>query len=204
MQLTRLSLDPRSAQVRRDLADPYDMHRSLTRAFVSDAGQTPPRFLWRMEPTSAWSDPVVLVQSVHSAAWTVLQGQPGYLTREVETKTVNLERLLQDGARYRFRLCANPTVTRQGKRYGLASEDVQLSWLNRQGERLGFAVEAALVSGSALLNSQKKGGSFISLQRVSFEGILRTQNITALAGALQAGIGPGKAFGCGLLTIARR
>ena len=94
MHLTRLLLDPRSAQARRDLADPYDMHRSLTRAFVSDASQTPPRFLWRLEAGSVWSDPVVLVQSVHAADWALLRMLPGYLKRDVEAKAVDLQQLL--------------------------------------------------------------------------------------------------------------
>ena len=46
MYLSRLKLDTRSPQVRRDLSDSYDMHRTLVRAFVDDPGQTPPRFLW--------------------------------------------------------------------------------------------------------------------------------------------------------------
>ena len=202
MHLTRLLLDPRSAQARRDLADPYDMHRSLTRAFVSDASQTPPRFLWRLEAGSVWSDPVVLVQSVHAADWTLLRMLPGYLKRDVEAKAVDLKQLLHDGMRYRFRLYANPTVTREGKRYGLVSEDAQFRWLGRQGERSGFTVEAALVTSNDLLTS-RQGGASITLQRACFEGIFKAKDSAALAGALQAGIGPGKAFGCGLLSVVR-
>lgn len=132
----------------------------------------------------------------------MLDAMPAYLKRSVETKPVSPGQVLQHGAHYRFRLFANPTVTRNGKRYGLVSGDAQLDWLARQGERLGFSVEAALVTGSDVLNS-RKAGSRISLQRACFEGVLRVMNVDVLAGALQAGIGPGKAFGCGLLTVAR-
>jgi CRISPR system Cascade subunit CasE len=202
MYLTRLWLDSRSAQARRDLADPYDMHRTLVRAFVNDEAQEPPRFLWRIEPVGAWSEPVVLVQSLLEANWSVLTTLPGYLKRAAETKIVQPEQLLQPGARYRFRLFANPTVTRNGKRYGLVSEDTQLDWLARQGERLGFSVEAGLVTGSGVLNG-RKGDVRISLQRTCFEGILKVLNVDSVMAAMQAGIGPGKAFGFGLLSIAR-
>ena len=202
MYLTRLRLDPRSAQARRDLSDPYEMHRTLVRAFVRDPKQTPPRILWRVEPAATWSDPVLLVQALEVGDWAVLSALPDYLKGEAETRELYPEQWLQAGERLRFRLFANPTVTRDGKRLGLVSEDAQLIWLSRQGERYGFAVEAALVTGSELLNS-RKGDTRISLLRACFEGHLQVRDPEALTQALRAGIGPGKAFGCGLLSIAR-
>lgn len=204
MHLTRLRLDPRSAQARRDLADPYEMHRTLVRAFVRSGDQAPPRILWRVEPTSAWSDPILLVQALELADWSVLEQLPGYLQQRQpwETKQLIPEEWLRADQSYRFRLFANPTVTREGKRLGLVAEDAQLAWLTRQGERLGFNVEAALVTGSELLRS-RKGESQISLLRACFEGRLRVVDKEALSKALRTGIGPGKAFGCGLLSLGR-
>lgn len=202
MYLTRLRLDPRSAQARRDLSDPYEMHRTLVRPFVKDAGQTPPRILWRVEPAAAWSEPVVLVQAREPADWSVLEALPNYLKGSTETRDISPEGWLQPEQCYRFRLFANPTVTRDGKRQGLVSEDAQLAWLARQGERHGFAVEAALVTGSELLRSRKQN-SHISVLQACFDGRLRVQDCAALALALRSGIGPGKAFGCGLLSLGR-
>ena len=113
MYLTRLRLDPRSAQARGDLADPYDMHRTLVRAFVRDAEQTPPRILWRAEPAAAWSEPVVLVQAQQLANWSVIEALPNYLKGDAETRDISPENWLGDEQRYRFRLFANPTVTRE-------------------------------------------------------------------------------------------
>jgi CRISPR system Cascade subunit CasE len=203
MHLTRLTLDPRSAQARRDLSDAYEMHRTLARAFVADAQSTPARFLWRLEAGSnAWATPVVLVQAAVEANWSALQTLPNYLQRPVESKRLALEEWAEGGGRHRFRLQANPTVTRQGKRYGLAGEDEQLAWLSRQGERHGFNLEAALVTASDVL-SRRKGEGQISVRRVCFEGVLQVQNLHAFSRALTSGIGPAKAFGCGLLSIAR-
>ncbi|TBW37911.1 type I-E CRISPR-associated protein Cas6/Cse3/CasE [Azotobacter chroococcum] len=203
MHLTRLTLEPRSAQARRDLSDAYEMHRTLARAFAADAQSRPARFLWRLEAGgNAWSTPVVLVQASVEADWSALQALPNYLQRPVESKQLALEAWGEDGARYRFRLQANPTVSRQGKRYGLVGEAEQLAWLGRQGERHGFAVEAALVTASDLLVS-RKGAGRISVQRACFEGLLRVQDPAAFGCALAAGIGPAKAFGCGLLSVAR-
>jgi len=203
MHLSRLTLEPRSAQARRDLSDAYEMHRTLARAFVADAQSQPARFLWRLEAGgNAWATPVVLVQAAVEADWSVVQALPNYLQRPIEHKRLALEEWVEKGVRCRFRLQANPTVTRQGKRLGLAGEGEQLAWLNRQGERHGFSVEAALVTASDVLVG-RQGEGRISVQRVCFEGLLQVQSLDAFSRALTAGIGPAKAFGCGLLSVAR-
>lgn len=204
MHLTRLRLEPRSAQARRDLSDAYQMHRTLARAFVADASSPPDRFLWRLEAGSSdWSNPVVLVQSASPANWLALRELPNYLKGEPETRTFDSRQLVQAGADYRFRLHANPTVTRNGKRYGLAAEDEQLAWLSRQGEKHGFEVHAALVSASDMAK-MRKADRWMQVQRACFDGVLRVTDSASLAQAIESGIGPAKAFGCGLLSLARR
>lgn len=204
MHLTQLRLDPRGAAARRDLANPYDMHRTLVRAFVQDSEQAPPRFLWRLESDSAWQQPVVLIQSENEPDWTFLAAVPGYLKEGgvPQTRTFSLEAHVQPSARCRFRLVANPTVCREGKRHGLVGEEAQLAWLTRQGERLGFSIEYALVSGSDTLRGGKKGLQ-LNLRRVIYEGVFRVEDAEALTTAMTVGIGPGKAFGCGLLSAVR-
>lgn len=203
MYLSRLTLDPRSAQARRDLGNPYEMHRTLARAFAPDAESAPPRFLWRLEVgPKAWASPTVLVQSAAGANWSTLEELPHYLSRDVETKELRLDQLVVVEGRYRFRLQANPTVSREGKRYGLVEEDEQLQWLARQGTRHGFTVEAALVTASDFVVS-RKGETPISVQRACFEGRLQVEDGERFAQALANGIGPAKAFGCGLLSVAR-
>lgn len=202
MFLTQLRLDPRSAAARRDLANPYDMHRTLVRAFVQDEQQTPPRFLWRLEPGGAWERPTVLVQSVQPGQWQFLAEGPAYLHADeaVATKAWQPQALLTSGGRYRFRLLANPTVCRQGNRLGLVGEEAQLGWLQRQAQQHGFDLEGALVMGGTPLRGQK-GAHRITLQQVHYEGVLVAKDVSALEAAVVQGIGPGKALGCGLLSL---
>lgn len=201
MHLSRLRLDPRSREARRDLANPYDMHRTLTRCFVNDSDAAPPRFLWRSEPVINWHEAVILVQSETLPSWDVLMLRDRYLWGAPESRALMPERQLQRGTDYRFRLFANTTVTRNGKRYGLVSEDAQLAWLARQGEKAGFSVQAALVMSSDVLRARKEDMP-ISLQRACFEGRLRVTDAVVLANAMKRGIGPAKAFGFGLLSLA--
>lgn len=205
MYLSKLTLDPRHAQARRDLADPYEMHRTLARAYAPDADTPPPRFLWRLErrvddqPSS-----VVLVQSAHPANWFKLEALPGYAEAILADKPVDLEQLIQPAKRYRFRLLANPTVTREGKRLGLMREEEQLDWLTRQGERNGFAVLGRMRAASELLRvRQGRTGNRITVQTALFEGVLEVVNDQALRVSLLNGFGHAKALGLGLLSLAK-
>lgn len=51
MFLHRIHLDPRCREARRDLADPYQLHSTLCRAFSKPDTKCPEsEFLWRQEP----------------------------------------------------------------------------------------------------------------------------------------------------------
>lgn len=205
MFLSKLTLDPQQPQARRDLGDAYEMHRTLARAFVADARTPPARFLWRLErsadcrPTS-----VVLVQSTQPANWSALDTLPGYAPDLQGNKAVDLEKLIQPNARYRFRLLANPTVTRAGKRYGLVREEEQLAWLDRQGERCGFAIHGCIRGAGERLQVRQDGkGHRITVDTALYEGILSAQNADRLRQGIVGGFGHGKAFGLGMLSLAR-
>lgn len=205
MFLSKLTLNPQHPHARRDLGDAYEMHRTLARAFVENASTPPPRFLWRLE-RSGYATPSssLLVQSEQPANWSILESAQGYATQVLGNKPVDLDRLIEVGVRYRFRLLANPTVTRLGKRYGLTKEDEQLAWLARQGEKHGFAVKACMrLSNERIRVRQGKTGHGITLHSVLFEGLLETTNVACFRHAVSDGLGHGKALGLGLLSFAR-
>lgn len=205
MFLSKLTLDPRHPQARRDLSDAYEMHRTLARAFAPDAETAPARFLWRLERRAdTQPSSVVLVQSAQPADWSVLHAFPGYANEVHANKAVDLESLIQPGARYRFRLLANPTVTREGKRYGLTREEEQLAWIARQGERHGFSVLGCVRSADERLQvRQGRGGNRITLHTALFEGLLQADVPEHMRQGLLYGFGHGKAMGLGLLSLAR-
>jgi CRISPR system Cascade subunit CasE len=205
MFLSKLILDPRHPQARRDLADAYEMHRTLARAFAPDANTPPARFLWRLERRADYQPAtVVLVQSEQPANWSALHALPGYADAIAANKDVNLETLIQPSARYRFRLLANPTVTREGKRYGLTREEEQMAWIARQGGRHGFSVLGCVRGADERLQvRQGRSGNRITLHTALFEGLLQADAPESLRQGLLNGFGHGKAMGLGLMSLAR-
>lgn len=204
MYLAKLILDPRDYLARRDISDAYQMHRTLSRAFVERDKETVQRFLWRLEaPRSATEmrESVVLIQSATPGAWEEVCALEGY--RLDGQKEIEVERLLHSSKYFSFRVLANPTVTRDGKRYGLAGEEAQQAWLLRQGERAGFSLEECVISGNTRLSIQQaRLGNKVTIDTVRFDGVLTIRDPASMERALAQGLGHAKAFGLGLLSIA--
>ena len=82
MFLHRIYLDPRCREARRDLADPYQLHATLCRAFSSPDQRCPKNeFLWRVEAESDQiGRPHILVQSRSIPNWAGI-GVNGWLAK---------------------------------------------------------------------------------------------------------------------------
>src|SRR5512135_1722695 len=101
MYLSRLTLNPRNAQVRSELARPYEMHRTLLQAFqhgqhgIDRAHEEAAGVLFRVDESPREQMIVVLVQSRIAPDWSQMscrrdsRGQP-YLLRPAESKTIDV------------------------------------------------------------------------------------------------------------------
>lgn len=220
MFLNKIRLDPRCREARRDLSDPYQLHSTLCRAFSKSDRKCPEgEFLWRLEPeVDSTGCPRILVQSRSIPDWGCV-GVKGWLAA-AEAPIDLKDRLKLDslkvGQRFRFRLRANPCVTRNGKRLGLLRLDEQEAWIKRGGERHGFALpqlasfdfselpQARIdvrVSQQHMLGGAQHSGNSIRIYSVLYDGILTVRELDAFGRALQAGVGHGKAMGLGLLSV---
>jgi len=184
MHLSRLQPDARRPDVQRDLNNCYEMHRTIMRA-VPDG-----RTLWRLD------SPHLLVQSQSAPDWGRLPD--GYLV-EVASKPFELS--VVNGQRLRFRLRANPTVCRNGKRHGLLREADQMAWLERKAATGWFAVHSVLVSSEGVTRGDKNRCPIIRLA-VRFDGMLTVTDADMFRATMAVGIGAGKSFGFGLLSLA--
>ncbi len=197
MYLSLLRLNPQNPLARRDLGDPYAMHQTLTRIAVPGD-----RLLWRLEVSRYGESPRLLVQTLQKPGWSriLLQEEEPYGELAPDSpKEVRLE--LERGQRLRFRLYANPTVARNGRRLGLYREEEQLRWLSDRMRRRGAVVRSAIVSRKGKIRLKKEGRTIV-LASAQFDGVLEVIDPGNLVKAVELGIGHGKAFGFGLLSLA--
>ena len=214
MFLSQLVLDPTSRDARRDLANAYDLHRTLMAAYPHARDpHSRAEVLFRVE-LSRGGSPVVLVQSVRRPDWTRLAD--GYAAEVHGPKSLEGVQF-HAGQRLRFRLRANPTkrlressVLPDGepvgpdwaeKRVGLVREDEQQTWLERKAEAAGFRLLGLrmIPEGNAVA---RKGERPLTFAAVVFEGRLEVTDAGRFREAWAAGIGSAKGLGFGLLTVA--
>lgn len=220
MFLHRIHLDPRCREVRRDLSDPYQLHSTLCRAFsVPDKKCTEGEFLWRCEPEMDPAGyPRILVQSLRIPDWTGI-GVKAWLAKTdpaIDLKDRLKLDSLKVGQHFRFRLRANPCVTRNGKRLGLLRLEEQEKWIERKGKLHGFSLPQLAsfylpetsrkrgdvrISQEQMLRGNQHSGNAIRIFSVLYDGILIVTEPDSFRNVLQAGIGHGKAMGLGLLSV---
>lgn len=231
MILHRLHLNLRCREVRRDLADPYQMHATLCRAFSPSDTKCPAgTFLWRLEPEPGPQGSArLLVQSSVQPEWNRIPFR-SWLVHEPEApvdlrKALRLDTLTA-GRRFRFRLRANPSTSMAGKRIGILQEPQQAAWLTQKGMGTeehpgghGFRLPSVstfdpfqgcnqseqipqvAISQGQMLRSRSIKGREMSVFATLFEGQLEVVDPDRFRQALEMGIGHGKAFGLGLMSV---
>ncbi|MFG3370567.1 type I-E CRISPR-associated protein Cas6/Cse3/CasE [Streptomyces sp. NPDC048156] len=214
--LTRIILDPRSRDARRDLGGTnaaMALHRRLMSLYPSDAGPDPrARFgvLFRLEDTPTGTH--ILLQSKHEPDLTHLPDSYGQaVTRPLDP----LLDALKPGLTIRYRCTASPVrkpSTNTRALYNLPAV-VPLNgaaadeWWTRQTDAAGLKpltlhphpLDAAqgIRTGNTSGNKQH-----IRHNRTRFDGSATITDPDLLRQKITEGIGRGKAYGCGLLSIA--
>lgn len=206
MYLSLLILNLRSRQVQSELASPYEMHRTIMQAYPDGKGRDDAGVLFRLDMDARTGLPTLLVQSLIEPNWHVLNKD--YLIQNDKPNPMVKEYrpLLRKGQVLAFRLRANPTVKREGKRQALYKDEDQLTWLTRKSANHGFKILQVSTSQQDKLTSELHGGSGASdltLFSVRYDGVLQVSDSKVLHESLEKGIGSGKAFGFGLLSLAK-
>jgi CRISPR system Cascade subunit CasE len=204
MYLTRIVVDAHDRKVQRALEDPYRLHQAILAAFPSGAGNPRGRVLFRVEPEVRGRGVVVLIQSEIAPGWgdsavaerlTLLSADPPKA----------LPASLEKGQAFRFRLRANPTRRSQTRRLAVVGIEAQTAWLRRKLEGAGFELVTARVVDEGVRRGRKPGreeGNMV-FASVLFDGILRVSAGDRALEALRGGVGSAKAFGFGLISLAR-
>lgn len=225
MHLARGFLNPVSREVIRDLSSPVEMHRSLLRAFPDDLGdgaRSKVGLLYRVDMGRDGGAMVVL-QSKVRADFSRLP--PAYFVDATDERFFSLgwssnpkqEPLdlanIARGDKFLFRLRANvtkriDTKTRadgtpsNGRRVPLRGDEARYAWLVRKAKTAGFSLVDARMQ-EERSESGRRGEMTLSFAGVRFDGILEVTDPPGFRSAVTDGIGPAKAYGFGLLSIAR-
>lgn len=231
LYLSRLYLNHRSRAVMKDVADPRMLHKTISRCFpiangqdglFDQQGETPRSAFNILHRLERRPDGFVLyVQSTGKPDWSLLT--PGYANR-IDEKPINgLYSNISNGTRLVFRLAANPTK-RAGKndegkakfrdekrrRIDIRDEEGRIRWLERKGAECGFSIcrvsarndVAAVDAAPRPAVSFKHDTGSVTLGSAVFDGVLEVIDADGFRAALAKGIGTGKAYGFGLMSVA--
>ena len=206
MYLSRVPLDISKRKTQIALAAPNKFHGAVEEAFL----EKQERNLWRIDTLKGQI--YLLILSEKKPDLSDIEAQFGYPDLRGETKRYDgLLDQIENGSLWHFRLVANPAHSLKegegrGKVVAHTSERYQISWLDEQAEKKGFRLipDTIRVRGSRWKMFKKHDqGPKVRILEVAFEGMLQVQDVDAFKEALINGIGRGKAYGMGLLTIMR-
>lgn len=202
-------------------ADDYALHQWLWQLFP-DQPQAPRDFLFRHDEEKRW--PVFYLLSRR-------EPDPGHGLLQVESKPYHPR--LATGETLSFSLRANAVHTRKvddanpkkrkrddvvmhlKRQYKLSvsapddmpseaelAQEAGEAWIARQGENHGFQVLSVRADNYSQARLNAKGRK-IRYSSLDFVGLLRVTQPETFTETLFKGIGPAKAFGCGLLLVRR-
>ena len=198
------------------------MHAVILKATGGDDGPGPGRVLWRVDRDTTTA---LYLLSHTEPDCTQIVSEAG--TVGVAAHTLDYSPFLarlQVSQVWAFRLAANPSraVSQgpglRGKRQGHVTVEQQRSWLLNRAESLGVELlpigdEGA--EGSSLVVTRRARPVFgrdnpdrgrrdrVTINQTVYEGVFQVTDPDALRHCLVAGIGRSKAYGCGLMTLAR-
>jgi len=186
--------------------NPYEIHRALWKVFPEDA-DAKRDFLFRVDQ-SDYAHAEILMQS---------DRRPEIPSDKVRILACKAYRpVFGPGHRLRFLLVANPIkmINDESERKNargetkkcrvpLLHEDEQRAWIERKLGNVALIEALTIDPGSPIRFRKSKEDRVGRIQPVLFKGTLKVQIPEAMTALVKAGIGPAKAFGCGLISLAR-
>lgn len=174
-------------------------------------------FLFRIDPQPGGSV-VILVQSALKPDWDYAFHNAQYLLA-APPEVKSFDPCFKKGEKLRFRLAANPTkrfsknsrerdgqpVSERwvGKRIPVPADQFH-KWLEARSKIHGFSVDndSTVIQSSYIYLNRSLTGRGQRLRSVRYDGIVTITEPERFQETLVRGIGPGKAFGFGLLSVA--
>lgn len=213
MYLSKIRADRRRWDVTNDLEDRDRLHKKFSRFFQEIPGGPCDNARQQMGVLFRVEHDVILVQSNQAPR----TGIPGYEVMATKDVSSNYDAIKPDTL-YRFRLEANTSIRagdedsqdwipeaeesnlktlRKTKRVGCGNYPARAKWFEAACRRSGIMPEAYFMDALAPL----KVGATGFLEVTRFDGHLKVTDRERFLRAIREGIGQGKAYGLGLLSI---
>ncbi len=205
MFISQIMLDTKKHKTAKALYNRQLMHSALENCFTGSR-QHP---LWRVECEGDKTKLLVLSKDIPD--FTSFMAQFGEKDYSPMTKEYNafLDSICKPDIVVRFKIVANPTIKHNGKRVPLNENRTvkqpycALDWIKERlshygGNPLKCTLDEYKIN-VICKNNERKG----KIAMAEFSGFLRITDPIKLKTALTYGIGHGKAYGCGLLSIAK-
>jgi len=221
MNLSRLILHPLSRDVASVVQDAHKLHAFVMRGFgdaaVASDGRATHGVLHRLDVDPKTGSLILYVLARSQPDWSRLpSGAIAPVEGAASTRPFDpVLRELAAGMPLRFSLRANVTkkvdtksvdgVRRNGRRVSLQTDAERLAWLQRKGTQHGFDIALPAMDVSIAREGRahgQRGGKELTFDTTRFSGTLVVRDVGAFGTGIAHGIGPAKAYGCGLLLIA--
>ncbi|MCD0485205.1 type I-E CRISPR-associated protein Cas6/Cse3/CasE [Streptacidiphilus sp. ASG 303] len=206
--LARIRLNPMSRHVQRDLRDATELHRTVMRLVpdhLGDHARQQTGLLFRLDETD---DTSTLLVQAHNTGLDPTRLPHDYGHAEVKD-LAPMFTALAAGLRVRYRIAANPSKRQRlpldhrgarGPVTPLSGPEADQWWMGRAASA-GLAVHT--LTATPLRPAQQHGhGPRLRHSLTRFDGTATVTDPKVLTEALLAGIGKGKAYGAGLLSLA--
>lgn len=215
MYLTRIAINPFLAEARKVLDDTHTLHRAVMGMFDAyhkdESGVTTNRAngtgvpLWRLD---AGRDSISLfVVSGDKPHTSDLAKRIGWDDgTDAAVMVADYDGFLggiREGDTYAFMSTLNMTSRgRDGKSIVAVSPNSKMVWLSNAAQRNGFKVNGIPDVSTIVDSFEKPDGKAVTLDKSTVTGVLTVTDADSVRLALSAGIGRGRAYGCGLITLA--
>lgn len=206
MYLSRIELDLTNRKTMCALSNPNLLHGAVEAAFPGARE----RKLWRLDTLGGRQ--YLLLLSPEKPDFRGIAAQFGTgASGQTRAYAPLLERIAE-GSVWQFRLTANPTKScktmdsDRGKVRACAVVAEQEQWLLERAEKHGFALQENEFSVTGIKRYsfvKRQERRKVSLLSVTYEGILRVTDAERFRQTLTEGMGRGKAYGMGMLTVVR-
>ncbi|MFC2763767.1 MAG: type I-E CRISPR-associated protein Cas6/Cse3/CasE [Rothia dentocariosa] len=214
---SKFLINPQRRGARKLLSSPQALHAAVMATVPPDVKPEDGRILWRLDITG--HQYVLYVLSPEKPDFSTLIEQAGWDTRPGESAHYGrLLAKLENGQEWGFRLTANPVKRQRGKGdkiFPHVTPAQQSAWLRERAQQWGFEVipvENQEIADIPLVTARKdlsfshrdSSGNIgkVTLRKAQFDGALRITDAELFRKALVNGMGRGKAYGMGLMTLA--